>query len=76
MIELEVGFNSHMIYPLHKFLFFVYNFFLKVDDPVGATVVHGIGGIWGVWAVGLFAEDPLPLETTSGRKGLFKGGGW
>jgi ammonia channel protein AmtB len=43
---------------------------------VGATIVHGLSGVWGVVAVGLFAEDPLPLETTSGRKGLFKGGGW
>lgn len=47
-----------------------------VDDPVGATAVHGLGGIWGVVAIGLFADDPKPLETTGGRKGLFKGGGW
>jgi Amt family ammonium transporter len=43
---------------------------------VGASCVHGIGGIWGVVAVGLFAEDPIPLGTTSGKIGLFKGGGW
>ncbi|XP_075217873.1 putative ammonium transporter 2 [Lycorma delicatula] len=49
---------------------------IGVDDPVGATSVHGICGIWGVIAVGLFAENPYPLETTSGRRGLFKGGGW
>ena len=49
---------------------------IGVDDPVGASAVHGIGGIWGVVAVGLFADLPLPLETTSGRRGLFKGGGW
>lgn len=30
----------------------------------------------GVIAVGLFADNPLPLETTVGRMGLFKGGGW
>lgn len=30
----------------------------------------------GVVAVGLFADNPIPLETTSGRAGLFKGGGW
>lgn len=30
----------------------------------------------GVIAVGLFADNPIPLDTTSGRKGLFKGGGW
>ncbi|CRL04219.1 CLUMA_CG017324, isoform A [Clunio marinus] len=49
---------------------------MGVDDPVGASSVHGIGGIWGVIAVGLFADDPKPLKTTSGRTGLFKGGGW
>jgi len=27
---------------------------LKVDDPVGAISVHGVCGIWGVLAVGLF----------------------
>lgn len=27
-------------------------------------------------AVGLFADNPVPLDTTNGRKGLFKGGGW
>ncbi|KAF2900319.1 hypothetical protein ILUMI_05865 [Ignelater luminosus] len=47
-----------------------------IDDPVGASSVHGLGGIWGVLAVGLFAQNPLPLETTNGRSGLFKGGGW
>lgn len=26
----------------------------KIDDPVGAISVHGIGGIWGTLAVGLF----------------------
>lgn len=49
---------------------------LGVDDPVGASSVHGVCGIWGVIAVGLFADNPVPLETTKGRSGLFKGGGW
>ncbi|MGY3718738.1 ammonium transporter [Sutcliffiella cohnii] len=38
---------------------------LKLDDPVGAIAVHGICGVWGTLAVGLFA--------TSG--GLFYGDG-
>ena len=29
---------------------------LKVDDPVGAFAVHGLGGVWGVLALGLFAD--------------------
>ncbi|ATP38765.1 ammonium transporter [Solibacillus sp. R5-41] len=39
---------------------------LKVDDPVGAVAVHGICGIWGTLAVGLF---------DIGGQGLFYGGG-
>ncbi|CAH0761560.1 unnamed protein product [Diatraea saccharalis] len=49
---------------------------LRVDDPVGASSVHGAAGFWGVIAVGLFADNPIPMETTNGRSGLFKGGGW
>lgn len=43
------------------------NFFDKmlVDDPVGAIGVHGVNGVWGMLAVGLFAE----------KGGLFFGGG-
>lgn len=29
---------------------------LKVDDPVGAVSVHAAGGLWGLLAVGLFAD--------------------
>jgi ammonium transporter, Amt family len=27
-----------------------------IDDPVGAISVHGVGGLWGILAVGLFAN--------------------
>ncbi len=29
---------------------------LKVDDPVGAVAVHGFNGLWGVLALGIFAD--------------------
>jgi len=38
---------------------------IKIDDPVGATSVHLVCGIWGTLAVGLF----------DGEAGLFFGGG-
>jgi len=28
----------------------------KLDDPVGAVAVHGVNGIWGVIALGIFAD--------------------
>ncbi len=31
---------------------------LKIDDPVGAISVHGIGGVWGTIAVGIFSFNP------------------
>lgn len=47
---------------------------LKIDDPVGALAVHGIGGIFGTLAVGLFAQDKIAPGTTG--NGLFFGGGF
>ncbi len=38
---------------------------LKVDDPVGAVSVHGVCGLWGTLAAGLFNME----------SGLFYGGG-
>ena len=29
---------------------------IKIDDPVGASSVHGVCGLWGVLSVGLFAD--------------------
>jgi len=46
---------------------------LKIDDPVGALAVHGMGGIFGTLAVGLFAQDAIAPGTTG--DGLFFGGG-
>jgi len=41
---------------IHSVLLFEGTF--KVDDPVGAISVHGVGGLWGVLSLGLFASDP------------------
>lgn len=49
---------------------------MGLDDPVGASSVHGLCGLWGTLAVGIFAENPFPLDTTDGRSGLLHGGGW
>ncbi len=29
---------------------------LRIDDPVGASAVHGVNGAWGILALGLFAN--------------------
>jgi Amt family ammonium transporter len=29
--------------------------YLRIDDPIGAWPVHGLCGMWGTWALGLFA---------------------
>jgi len=35
---------------------------LKIDDPVGAISVHGVCGIWGTLAVGVFTEVSLWVQ--------------
>jgi Amt family ammonium transporter len=44
---------------------------LKIDDPVGALPAHGVAGIWGTLAIGLFCT----AERTGAREGLLLGGG-
>jgi ammonium transporter, Amt family len=49
---------------------------LKVDDPVGAVAVHGVNGLWGCLALGLFADGTYGdgLNGVAGTvKGLFYG---
>lgn len=45
---------------------------LKIDDPVGAFAVHGVNGLWGGLAVGLFSTG----VGQNGITGLFYGGGF
>jgi len=44
---------------------------LQIDDPVGAVPVHGMNGLWGTIAIGLFGKESLGLA----QNGLFYGGG-
>jgi Amt family ammonium transporter len=44
---------------------------IRVDDPVGAVPVHGMNGIWGTLAVGIFGRSSLGLA----HDGLLFGGG-
>ena len=46
-----------------------------IDDPVGATSVHLINGVWGTLAVGLFACAPFAGGEGQPPLGLFFGGG-
>ena len=48
---------------------------LKVDDPVACVPIHGLAGVWGMLAVGLFAERETD-EGFSQYTGAFKGGGF
>ena len=43
---------------------------LQIDDPVGAVPVHGLNGVWGTLAVGLFGQAALGAP----NDGLFYGG--
>ena len=45
---------------------------IGVDDPVGAAPVHGLCGIWGTLAVGLFGQAALGAP----KDGLLYGGGF
>ncbi|MDR1210436.1 MAG: ammonium transporter [Clostridiales bacterium] len=45
---------------------------VRIDDPVGATSVHLVNGVFGTLCVGLFAESGV--TSLSVRNGLFFGG--
>jgi Amt family ammonium transporter len=51
---------------------------LKIDDPVGASAVHGVNGAWGIIATGLFANGTYGQGlngVAGGVRGLFYGDG-
>jgi ammonium transporter, Amt family len=43
---------------------------LGIDDPIGAVAVHGLAGVWGTLATGLFALPALVATVGVGRGGL------
>ncbi|KAK7068092.1 Ammonium transmembrane transporter activity protein, partial [Halocaridina rubra] len=45
---------------------------LHIDDPVGATSVHGLCGIWAMIAIGLFVKADGLLKISRGNAGLFR----
>jgi Amt family ammonium transporter len=48
---------------------------IRIDDPIGALPAHGVAGIWGTLACGLFATGDRVTSLAVGQKGLFYGGG-
>ena len=43
----------------------------KIDDPVGALSAHGLAGVWGTLACGLFTAPRLAAKNGVGEGGLF-----
>ncbi|WP_010582709.1 ammonium transporter [Schlesneria paludicola] len=48
---------------------------IGIDDPVGATSVHLVNGVFGTLCIGLFTETSLIPAGTTLKAGLFTGGG-
>jgi len=46
----------------------------RIDDPVGALSAHGVAGIWGTLACGLFTSTRLAEYNGVGDPGLFYSG--
>jgi Amt family ammonium transporter len=47
---------------------------IRLDDPVGALSAHGVAGIWGTLACGLFTSPRLADAVGVGDAGLFYSG--
>ncbi len=49
---------------------------LSVDDPGGSISAHAMGGIWGILAVGLFADIPSRASESTGAAAGGNSGQW
>ncbi len=47
---------------------------IGIDDPIGAVAVHGMSGVWGTLATGLFAAPTLAGKLATGTGGLVYSG--
>jgi Amt family ammonium transporter len=43
---------------------------IGIDDPIGAVAVHGMSGVWGTLACGLFTVPALAKSLATGQGGL------
>jgi ammonium transporter, Amt family len=64
-----IGAIAGVIVPLG-----VYAIDRKIDDPVGALSAHGLCGIWGTLACGLFTSPRLAAFNAVGKPGLVYNG--
>jgi len=46
---------------------------IRVDDPIGAIPVHGLAGVWGTLACGLFATNQRAAAAAVGTGGAIEG---
>ncbi len=60
-----IGFIAGVIIP-----FGVYAIDKRLDDPVGALTAHGLCGVWGTLACGLFTSPDLAAYNAFGKGGL------
>ena len=44
---------------------------IRIDDPIGAVAVHGMAGVWGTLATGIFAVPALAENLATGTGGLW-----